>query len=66
MCKCVRVCCYVGSDWKYVKFLSTLESGKLTFKTVSVKGNRDTKINVQLKERKKGSENEGTKEVIFR
>jgi len=44
------------SHWKYVKFLSILESGKKIFKTVSVKDNRDTEINVHLKERKKERE----------
>jgi len=46
----------MGSDWKYVKFLRTLESGEIIFKTLSLKDNRDTEINVQLKERKKRSE----------
>jgi hypothetical protein len=44
------------SDWKYVKLISTLENGKIIFKTVSVKDNRDTEINVQLEGRKKGKE----------
>jgi hypothetical protein len=37
-------------------FLSTLESGKIIFRTVSVKDNRDIEINEinELKERKKG------------
>jgi hypothetical protein len=37
-------------------FLSTLECGKIILKTVSVKDNRNTEINVQLKERKKEKE----------
>jgi hypothetical protein len=37
-------------------FSSTVECGKIIFKTVSVKDNTDTEINVQLKEGKKGKE----------
>ena len=38
-CVCVRACVRVrvpimGSDWKYVQFLRTLESGEIIFKTV--------------------------------
>ena len=52
MCVYVYYDVIMESDWKYVNFLR----GRIIFKTVSVKDNRDTVINVRLQERKKGSE----------
>ena len=67
VCVCVRV--YVAvmeSDRKYVRFISTLENNKTIFKTLSVKDKGATEINVQLKGKKKESENESIKDVFFR
>lgn len=50
MCTCVYVV-IMDSDWKYVKFFSTLERGKIISKTVSVKDNREEdKCTVKRKE----------------